>query len=68
MKAGRLTQWDRKLLKPFTDWVTADRSQSGEAHTLSGKPEKEDVFLMAHVVGAVIVRLSTGRLGDGQQE
>jgi len=41
------------------DWVSADRSQSGEAHHVSNATP-EDAWLIVHVVGALILRLASG--------
>lgn len=50
---------DRGLMKPLIDWVNADRSDRGNAHRhRAGDVTKADAWLMMHVVGAVMVRLS----------
>ncbi|MDF2916446.1 MAG: hypothetical protein K0S70_663 [Microbacterium sp.] len=50
---------DRSLMKPLLDWVNADRSNRGNAHYhRTGDVSKADAWLMMHVVGAVMVRLS----------
>lgn len=50
---------DRSLMKPLIDWVNADRSNRGNAHHhRAGEVSKADAWLMMHVVGAVMVRLS----------
>lgn len=50
---------DRSLMKPLIDWVNADRSNRGNAHYhRAGEVSKADAWLMMHVVGAVMVRLS----------
>jgi hypothetical protein len=50
---------DRGLMKPLNDWVNGDRSQRGNAHYhRTGDVSKADAWLMMHVVGAVMVRLS----------
>ena len=50
---------DRGLMKPLIDWVNGDRSQRGNAHYhRAGDVSKADAWLMMHVVGAVMVRLS----------
>lgn len=41
------------------DWVSADRSQSGDAHRASDA-NLDDAWLIVHVVGALILRLSKG--------
>ena len=43
-------------LQTILDWVSADRSQKGDAHRV-WNPSSEDAWLTIHVVGAVIVRL-----------
>lgn len=44
-------------LKRVADWVSADRSISGDTHN-STSAEVEDAWLIIHVVGALILRLS----------
>lgn len=58
-RANRLTSADRKLLKPLTDWMNADRSTRGNAHHLrEGDVTKADAWLIIHVAAALMVRLS----------
>lgn len=50
---------DRNLMKPLMGWVNADRSNRGNAHHhRAGDVSKADAWLMMHVVGALMVRLS----------
>lgn len=50
---------DWSLLKPLVGWVNADRSDRGNAHRhREGDVTKADAWLMMHVVGALMVRLS----------
>jgi hypothetical protein len=59
---GLLAPHDAKLDRAITDvmeWVSADRSESGEAHHVSDA-SVEDAWLMVHVVGALILRLASG--------
>lgn len=50
---------DRNLMKPLIGWVNADRSDRGNAHRhREGDVTKADAWLMMHVVGALMVRLS----------
>ncbi len=50
---------DRSLMKPLVAWVNADRSDRGNAHRhREGDVTKADAWLMMHVVGALMVRLS----------
>lgn len=50
---------DRGLMRPLFDWVNGDRSQRGNAHYhRAGDVTKADAWLMMHVVGALMVRLS----------
>ena len=59
VKAKLLTQEDRNLLKPLTDWMNADRSNRGNAHAVRADDAiKADAWLAIHVAGAVMVRLS----------
>jgi hypothetical protein len=51
---------DEKLVDgigKFLDWVSADRSENGDSHHASGV-ELDDAWLMVHIVGALIVRLT----------
>lgn len=58
-RAKVITGADRSLMKPLIDWVNADRSDRGNAHRhRSGDVSKADAWLMMHVVGALMVRLS----------
>lgn len=58
-KAGIISAYDRTLLKPFTDWLNADRSTRGNAHHHNeGDVTKGDAWLAVHVAGALMVRLS----------
>ena len=43
--------------QPLLAWVSADRSQAGDSHTVSGAT-REDAWLTVHIVGAVLLRLS----------
>lgn len=50
---------DRSLMKPLINWVNADRSYRGNAHRhREGDVTRADAWLMMHVVGALMVRLS----------
>lgn len=53
VRKGLLAKHDKKL----ADWVSADRSTSGDAHYHSSATEP-DAWLAVHVVGALIVRLA----------
>lgn len=56
---GLLAGHDQNLVDgilKFADWASADRSESGDAHKHS-TATTADAWLMAHVVGALIVRL-----------
>lgn len=39
------------------NWVSADRSETGDAHK-AGSPSLDDAWFMVHIVGAIILRLS----------
>lgn len=57
--AGVISQADRKLLKPFVDWVNADRSSRGNVHQFRDDDvTKADAWLAIHVAAALIVRLA----------
>jgi hypothetical protein len=47
------------LLEKTIDWVSADRSNMGDAHK-AGAATRADAWLTVHIVGAIIVRLSEG--------
>ncbi len=42
------------------EWVSADRSNSGDAHSVTDAT-REDAWLTVHIVGALILRLASGR-------
>jgi len=59
-KNGLLAGHNRNLtdgVEKFLHWASADRSQSGDAHT-SQQAALSDAWLMVHIVGALIVRLA----------
>lgn len=53
LRKGLLAPHDKKL----ADWVSADRTTTGDAHRHSEATES-DAWLTVHVVGALIVRLA----------
>ena len=53
VEIGRMLEGIEKILQ----WISADRSQKGDAHTAE-VPELDDAWLTVHVVGAVLLRLS----------
>lgn len=58
-KRKLITPYDYQLLKPFTGWVNADRSNRGNAHNYrEGDVSKADAWLAVHVAGALMIRLS----------
>lgn len=58
-KLKLITEYDRHLLKPVVDWTNADRSKLGKPHYFrDGDISKADAWLMIHVAGALMVRLS----------
>lgn len=58
-RAKAISGADRSLMKPLIAWVNADRSDRGNAHRhRAGDVSKADAWLMMHVVGALMVRLS----------
>lgn len=59
-KRGLFQAHDQKLL----EWVSADRSQFGDAHKVVS-PTEDDARLTIHVVGALILRLSQGSVRGG---
>jgi len=61
-KKGIILGHDQNLLDTLSaaaTWVSADRSQVGDAHQVSGA-SSEDAWLTVHVVGAILLRLSAG--------
>jgi hypothetical protein len=60
-KIGLLAPHDlafEDIVSRTIDWVSADRSEVGDAHTVTAAL-KEDAWLTIHIVGALIVRLSS---------
>lgn len=58
-RAKIITPTDRKLLKPIVDWLNADRSERGNAHHERAEDAtKQDAWLVIHVAGALMLRLS----------
>ena len=57
IKMGLLAQHDKNLL----DWLSADRSSTGDSHKAS-KAEASDAWFVVHVAGALILRLANGSL------
>ncbi|MEO8527537.1 MAG: hypothetical protein ABI435_00500 [Pseudolysinimonas sp.] len=49
-----------EVLRRAAEWVSADRSVSGDAHN-AATASVEDAWLTVHVVGALIVRLSAAQ-------
>ena len=61
-KRGLLAPHDAKLDQSISNimvWVSADRSELGEAHHVSDATV-EDAWLIVHIVGALILRLASG--------
>jgi hypothetical protein len=59
---GILAPHDDKLaaaLRSIGEWVEADRSTLGDAHS-AGDVDRDDGWLIVHIVGALILRLSKG--------
>jgi hypothetical protein len=59
-RKGIILGHDRALFDTVSraaTWVSADRSQVGDAHAVSAA-EREDAWLSVHVVGAILLRLS----------
>lgn len=64
-KKGLLGNHDETLtdgIGKFMDWVSAERSEMGEAHK-SGTDERADAWLAVHIVGALVLRLAEGPRG-----
>lgn len=59
-RKGLLVGYDRKLVDgivKLTDWVNAERSNNGDAHSDGSRALKADAWLVVHIVGALILRL-----------
>ena len=48
-----------EIVKKAGDWVSADRSNTGDAHN-AGSATVDDAWFTVHVVGALILRLAQG--------
>ncbi len=57
IKLGLLAPHDKNLL----DWLSADRSRTGDAH-MASKANHNDAWFVVHVAGALILRLADGSL------
>jgi hypothetical protein len=55
IRLGLLAPHDKHLL----DWLSADRSSTGDAHKAS-KADPSDAWFIVHVAGALILRLANG--------
>jgi len=51
------------IKKAMAEWVSADRSETGESHHASDA-SRDDAWLIVHIVGAFIVRLASGGTRD----
>jgi hypothetical protein len=61
--SGLLAKHDSPMLGAVVkilDWVSADRSESGDAHEVSAA-DIDDAWFTVHVVGAIILRLSKAK-------
>jgi hypothetical protein len=57
---GLLARHDSTLadaIEKIIHWVSADRSESGDAHP-GGDPSREDAWFTVHIVGTLILRLA----------
>ena len=61
-KRAVITAYDKKLI----EWVSADRSNMGDAHNAS-PASTEDAWLVVHVVGALILRIAGGPMRGVEQ-
>lgn len=58
-KTGMFAPHDQTLndaVAKIIDWVSADRSEVGDAHP-GGAPTRDDAWFTVHIVGAIILRL-----------
>ena len=60
VSSGIIAGYDSHLLKAASHWVSADRSNKGDAHN-SQPAQVEDAWFTVHVVGAILLRLSSSR-------
>lgn len=61
-KHGLLAAHDSTLvdgIEKIIHWVSADRSETGDAHKVAN-PSRDDAWFAVHVVGALLLRLSIG--------
>jgi hypothetical protein len=59
-RKGIILGHDRALLETVdraSTWVSADRSQLGDAHSVSSA-DRDDAWFTVHIVGAILLRLS----------
>lgn len=66
---GLLASHDSALadgIQKVIDWVSADRSEKGDAHNAT-PASREDAWLAVHVVGALILRLSGSQRGESSE-
>lgn len=60
---GLLAPHDSQLtdgIEKIANWVSADRSESGDSHKASTGVTRDDAWFTVHVVGALILRLAGG--------
>lgn len=60
IKLGLITAHDEEMLnevEKVMHWVSADRSEKGDAHP-SGEADLSDAWFHVHIVGAILVRLN----------
>lgn len=63
---GILARHDTRMLegiRSIHDWVSADRSERGDAHSSNNVPV-EDAWFIVHVVGAILLRLGSNVTRD----
>lgn len=68
-KQGLLGPHDTNLtngIESLMHWVSAERSEMGEAHK-AGTDQRADAWLAVHVVGALILRLAEGPRSQGTE-
>ncbi len=61
VSSGVLAGWDIRLtsgIASFIDWVEAERSNNGDAHHDAADADNQNAWLVIHIVGALVLRLS----------
>ncbi|RFA08071.1 hypothetical protein B7R54_01710 [Subtercola boreus] len=71
LNQGLLKGYDAKLIDTVvraSEWVSAERNNNGDAHKDGSSSLKEDAWLIIHIAGALILRLSGQALRSPQND